>query len=73
MSQTLNLNHNANINTFYIKPEPFYIINVTSFALCSILYMLNHTIRWTNNFENMNFMMYWWWIKYFKNIFMFHD
>ncbi len=48
------------------------IINVTNFALCSFLYMLNHTIRRINNFENMNFMMYRQGIKYLKNIFMFH-
>ncbi len=48
------------------------IINATNFALCSFLDMLNHTIRWINNFENMNFMMYWQEIKYLKNNFMFH-
>jgi hypothetical protein len=37
------------------------------------IYMLNHIERWTNNFENMNFMMYWWGIKYLKNILMFHS
>jgi len=42
------------------------------FGLCSFLYMLNHTIRWINNFENINFMMYWQGIKYLKNNFMFH-
>jgi hypothetical protein len=26
--------------------------------------MLNHTIRWINNFENMNFLKYWQGIKY---------
>jgi len=30
--------------------------------------MLNHTIKWINNFENMNFMMYWQGIKYFNQI-----
>jgi hypothetical protein len=28
--------------------------------------MLNHIVRSINNFENMNFMIYWWGIKYLK-------
>jgi hypothetical protein len=28
--------------------------------------MFNHIIKWINNFENMNFMMYWQGIKYLK-------
>ncbi len=39
---------------------------MTNFALCSFLYMLNHTIKCINNFENINFMMYWKGIKFFK-------
>ncbi len=43
---------------------------MTNFALCSFLCMLNHTIKLINNFENMNFVMYWWGIKYLKNIYV---
>ncbi len=44
--------------TFTWNLKPFYH-QCDKFCITFILYILNYIVRWTNNFENKNFMMYW--------------